>query len=486
MKRHWFYLALFCLAVAVPASTFAQNNSAADLPTFAEEIPDDWEEQIDEKTKDLPDAIRDKVREKMKEAIRARIAAQEEKSEDDSDEEQTKTDGDKKEEKKPEKKEKKPEDMMSEEAKKLKAEIELWSTRFKHQIALYEQKIEAQRLQNEKSKIDDKLETERLDRQMTAMKRQSAQLKMQIELIKGRSALQQAELAAKLAEAKAETSKLESALSVEVAKEKLEDRVLGEEEYPDQPFKDGVLRVSLRRIELNGPIMTGAADYICQRIHYFNNKSQTKPIFIVIDSSPGGSVLEGFQIVQAMQNSKAPIHVVVKRFSASMAACITTLADHSYCYPNAVILHHQATTMMYGNGRSIQDQMRQLKDISERLLGPVAAKQGLTVKEFVDLMYENRAEADWDLFGEEAVERKWVDHIVHEIREEGVRVRPKGTRMPAIFRIFGEQEGPSGYLERYEVNLKEQVDEKGQRYVRLPRLSPLDAWMIYNPDDYYR
>ena len=84
-----------------------------------------------------------------------------------------------------------------------------------------------------------------------------------------------------------------------------------------------MLRVSLRRIELNGPIMSGAADYVCQRIHYFNNKS-SKPIFIVIDNCPGGSVLEGFQIVQAMKNSKAPIHVVVKRFAASMAACITT------------------------------------------------------------------------------------------------------------------------------------------------------------------
>ena len=51
------------------------------------------------------------------------------------------------------------------------------------------------------------------------------------------------------------------------------------------------------------------------------------------------------------------------------------------------------------------------------------------------MMYENRAEADWDLFGEQAVERKWVDHLVHEIREEGVRQRPKGARLHSRFSL---------------------------------------------------
>jgi hypothetical protein len=44
----------------------------------------------------------------------------------------------------------------------------------------------------------------------------------------------------------------------------------------------------------------------------------------------------------------------------------------------------------------------------------------------------------------------------------------------------------SGYLERYEVQLVEQVDDRGQRYVRMPRLAPVDAWLLYNPDGYYR
>ena len=34
--------------------------------------------------------------------------------------------------------------------------------------------------------------------------------------------------------------------------------------------------------------------------------------------------------------------------------------------------------------------------------------------------------------------------------------------------------------------LVEKTDEKGRPYVNLPRLSPLDAYYLYNPDNYFR
>ena len=487
------FLALFAgLVFATSLGGVSLADTAELPPVFAEGIPDDWEEQIDEKTESLPDEIRETMREKLKEAVRKQLeiqdgaATEEEESESDSD---TKEDDAKEEEKTTEKKEEKSKkDPLSEEAKKLKAEMDLFSTRFKHQIAMYEKEIEAQRLQNEKSKIDQKLEEDRISRQVSAMKREQARLKMEIDMIKSRGALEQARHAAELAAIKAEKERLDMKLTIESAREKLEDRVLGDEAYPDTPFSDGVLEISLRRIELNGPIYTGAADYVCQRIHYFNNQS-SKPIFLVIDNCPGGSAIEGMQIVQAIKKSRAPVHVIVKRFAASMAAIITTLADHSYCYPDSIVLHHQASSLLYGTGRDLKDQMRQFNEISDRLIGEVAKKIGISEEQFVNQMYENRASGDWDLFGDQAVERKWVDHVVTTVRERGIRKRPTGTRTPPGLRlILGEKasEPVSGYLDRYEVAIPEQIDEKGQRFVRLPRLNPVDAWLIYNPDNYYR
>ena len=52
--------------------------------------------------------------------------------------------------------------------------------------------------------------------------------------------------------------------------------------------------------------------------------------------------------VEVHGSSDAPVHVVVKSFAASMAAAITTLAKESYAYPNAVILHHQISSTVFG------------------------------------------------------------------------------------------------------------------------------------------
>lgn len=496
MTRSFYKILLACSILAAPMCGTALADTSGLPAYFAEEIPDDWEEQIDEKTESLPDEIRETMREKLKEAVRRQLekqaSASDESTEEAEDDAETKDaetkEKDAKKDEKPAKKDPPKKDPLSEESKKLKAEIELIGTRFKHQIALYEKQIEAQRLQNEKSKIDLKLEEERIARQAKIMQRERDRMKLEIDLLKSRTALEQAQHSAALAEAKAEKERLEMQLTMETTKESFEDRILGEENYPEEPFKDGELTISLRRIELNGPIYQGAADYVCQRLDYFNNQS-AKPIFLVIDNCPGGSAIEGMQIVQAIENSKAPVHVVVKRFAASMAAIITTLADHSYCYPDAIILHHQASGMLYGNGRDIKDQVRQLQEISERLIGAVAEKIGITEEQFVDQMYENRASGDWDLFGDDAVAKKWVGQIATIIREEGIRKRPTGTRKPPSLRLIlgeKEQKGSSGYLERYEVALPEETDEKGRRFVRLPRLNPVDAWLIYNPDDYYR
>jgi hypothetical protein len=41
--------------------------------------------------------------------------------------------------------------------------------------------------------------------------------------------------------------------------------------YADEPLQDGVLTITDRRIDLDGPIVSGTADYVCDRIDYFNN-----------------------------------------------------------------------------------------------------------------------------------------------------------------------------------------------------------------------
>lgn len=244
--------------------------------------------------------------------------------------------------------------------------------------------------------------------------------------------------------------------------------------YLDNPLQeDGTLIISDRRIPLNGAITYRTANFITDRLAFFNNKDKEKPIFIVIDDSPGGSVMAGYRILKAMEASEAPVHVVVKSFAASMAACITTLAEHSYAYPNAIILHHQLSTTLFFARLNLTEQ-KELHEESQkwwvRLATPIADKMGVSMEEFIKMMYDNASSGDWAEFGERAQELKWVNTIVNSIVETSL------TRDPDVAK-----------QSRFNAEvLAEELDEDGKPVIYLPRPNPRDRYFLYNPDQYFR
>lgn len=237
---------------------------------------------------------------------------------------------------------------------------------------------------------------------------------------------------------------------------KARSMLTGEPEDLAEPFDEvtGTLTIGQRRIPLNGPIVDPAtAEYVESRIQFFNNQESTKPIFIVIDDSPGGSVSAGFRILEAMKGSRAPVYVVVKSFAASMAAGITTLAKRSFVLRNARILHHQLSSGMQGNYSDLKDQNRHMEEWWNRLAAPVAKKMGIGIDEFVQQMYSNVKSGDWEVFADQAVALKWADTVVTSIRET------------AITKLSGEsEESPSAFFMS-----KVEQNASGQAVIRLPR-----------------
>jgi len=237
-----------------------------------------------------------------------------------------------------------------------------------------------------------------------------------------------------------------------------------------EPFVDGVLYVSDRRIDLGEIILTGSASYIADRVHFYNNESTEDPIFVVIDDCTGGSALEGTRILKILESSEAPIHVVAKSYAASMAAIILSRAEHSYIMPDAFMMHHQMLSRHLGNTTEMSEDLDEMQKWQARLLKPVATRMGLSVEQLIEKMYEQNSEGNWEVFGDQAVALKWVDHVATEVREEGIIRRPSGAPPePWYFSLFDFRE-----------------DESGRPYVVLPRLRPYDVYFIHNPDNYYR
>ncbi len=259
------------------------------------------------------------------------------------------------------------------------------------------------------------------------------------------------------AQAAVEYARLEKVGEIARLQKKVIETTSGKIEYPLEPLAAGVLRISDRRIPFNGIVDETLAKFVCDRIAFYNALDKNAPIFIVIDRSPGGSVMSGYQILQAMESSQAPVYVVVKGYAASMAAIITTMAKQSYVYPQTVVLHHQASTSLSGNQTQLEQQLKWSKIWCDRIFVKVANKMGITVDEFVSKMYAAVSTGDWKVLGTEAVKLKWVTHVVDRMTEEGVN---NTAAVPALGAI--KPDGLNGTT-------------------ALNPLTPFDIWWIYDP-----
>jgi ATP-dependent Clp protease protease subunit len=280
------------------------------------------------------------------------------------------------------------------------------------------------------------------------------------------------ELDAKRSEWQLKTVQLESEIEKLEIEKKRKAYIDATPVYLKNPLKDNnTLVISDRRIPLNGVIRRGTADYITSRINYYNNMDTELPIFIVIDSSPGGSVMEGYRIVKAMEGSDAPVYVVVKSYAASMAAAITAVAEKSFAYPNAIFLHHQLSTSFFFATLNLTQQKELHEDSQrwwKRLAEPIAKKMGISTNEFIKKMYEKSSDGDWSEFGTEAKKLKWVDTIVTQIRETSLLKDPNIEE------------------KKFTISLEKGTDDNGAPIMYLPRLTPRDHYYLYNPDNYYR
>ena len=344
--------------------------------------------------------------------------------------------------------------MLEKEAMALKGEIE----KEKHQKAHEKEMLELNQ-QKEKLRAEVAIAQAKVDKVIEKFNLASAELYKKVSLLK------------------AEADQLRAEVDQLHAKKKRAAYADGEPVYLKEPLQaGGSLVISDRRIELNGVITAWKANYVTDRIQYFNNKEDSHPIFIVIGDSPGGSAMAGWCILKAMQNSQAPVYVVVKSFAASMAACITTLADRSYAYPNAIVLHHQPWIFVFGgfNVREQKELYEELKKWWMRLGGPVAKKMGLSIQALDKKFYEKSVRGDWSEFADDAKKLKWVDHIISGITDSSVREMPD----PANYTW-------EKYWDEY-FGSTEKTAATDNTIVYLPPLGPKDFYFLYNPDNRYQ
>jgi ATP-dependent Clp protease protease subunit len=362
----------------------------------------------------------------------------------------------------------------------IKAEIETDVIRARLELAASQRKLAAltQTLELRQLEAEAALRAARADAAAAPLEAEQAKLKLEAALAAAKAAVASAdkdraraelEVQARLAtaEVSVEYAKVSSVAQIARLQQKAAEIASGAKvEYPKDPLIDGVLHISDRRIPFNGRVDDKLAQFVCGRIAFYNALDSEAPIFIVIDRSPGGSVMSGYMMLQAMETSKAPVYVVVKGYAASMAAIVTTLAKRSFVYPNTIVLHHQASVGLSGNVTQLKEQLKWSKVWCERIFVKVAARIGTNVDDFVAQMYKGTSTGDWKILGDEAGRRKWVTDVVDRMAEDSLLT---ATAVPPVV----AEPNPDGF------NAGKTQD--GRLRQELPPLGPCDLWWMYDP-----
>ena len=124
-------------------------------------------------------------------------------------------------------------------------------------------------------------------------------------------------------------------------------------------------------------------------------------------TSNGGSVYDGFKLIDIIQNSKTPVYTVNTGYQYSMGFLIGLAGHKRFATRNAKFLMHDGSNFVYGSGAKVQDQMEFQKRVEKRIKDYVLSRSNVTSEE-----YDQKLRVEWYLFADEAKEKGFTDYII--------------------------------------------------------------------------
>lgn len=132
---------------------------------------------------------------------------------------------------------------------------------------------------------------------------------------------------------------------------------------------------------------------------------------VVFISSPGGSVTDGMQLVQAVRdekvaNPKLRVICYVDEAASMAFAILQTVCDERLGNITSTLMQHQATYGVSGSDNQVASRVKMISSVLKVLDGLQAARIGITVEEL-----RRRSADEWWTVGQEAVDSKILDSL---------------------------------------------------------------------------
>ena len=158
---------------------------------------------------------------------------------------------------------------------------------------------------------------------------------------------------------------------------------------------------------LDSVINTDVAKYTIETLLYYDTDEKHAPISMYINS-PGGSVPDGFAIIDTMELIKSPINTYVVGRAYSMAAMIAIAGNDRKATKRSIFMFHEPS---YGHDF---EKISRIKD-SEKYLHRVEELMKELLESKTKLKYNQLTfGADLYFYGEELIEKGIVSEIISQ------------------------------------------------------------------------
>lgn len=177
--------------------------------------------------------------------------------------------------------------------------------------------------------------------------------------------------------------------------------------------KDELYDREHRRLYLNNEVDEIVIDSLVYMIMKYNREdigkpiSERKPIILYINT-PGGSVSDGFGLIDAMIASKTPIYTVNQASCYSMGFLIFLAGDKRYSMKNSTFLCHDGNSFAFGSMSKIKDRLEfETVQMEKHIMDYIVSRTTISEE-----LYKENYKTEWYMYPDEAKKNGILTHIV--------------------------------------------------------------------------
>ena len=170
-----------------------------------------------------------------------------------------------------------------------------------------------------------------------------------------------------------------------------------------------------RRLYINFGIDEDVIDSVVWHILRYNRQDKGKPIkdrvpIKLYINSPGGSVVDGYGLIDAIITSKTPVWTINQAMCASMGFLIFIAGQRRYSMPHAEFFMHGGSSAGWDSTGKMKDRMDfELNEVEAMTRDYIIHHTNITEE-----MYKEKYRVEWYFLPKKAKEVGVVDDIVGE------------------------------------------------------------------------